>query len=198
MKTRSMTPLLILSLSLAGVTLLAQSRDRGGDRPPMRRNHTANQAKTVTYLPAKFDAPAESKITITLTDTKRIIESNVMPDHKIGKFPNAGNPNSPTEQQFKVTLPLNPEVNETATKAGGSVGILVNGVLIEAGTGEFLFPKDGGKPWNYNALGGAVKLGIDENHAHVQPNGKYHYHGIPTALFTQLNVTPTEHSPIIG
>ena len=29
--------------------------------------------------------------------------------------------------------------------------------------------------WNYEALGGAVGLGLDSNHAHVQPGGIYHY-----------------------
>jgi len=196
---KSRTTLIAFTLTFTGVSIiLAQPRGRGGDPPPMRRNHTANTAKTVTYLTAKYDAPAESKVTIELTEYKRIIESNVMPDHKIGRFPNSGNPNSPSEQKFKVSLPLSPQTNEVATKAGGAVGILVNGVLIEAGTGEFFFPEDNSAPWNYNALGGAVKLGIDENHAHVQPTGKYHYHGIPTALFKELNVSSTAHSPIIG
>jgi hypothetical protein len=32
-----------------------------------------------------------------------------------------------------------------------------------------------------------VGLGLDESHAHVQPNGAYHYHGIPTLLFERLS-----------
>jgi hypothetical protein len=30
-------------------------------------------------------------------------------------------------------------------------------------------------------------LGIDQNHGHVQPNGAYHYHGLPTLLIARLS-----------
>ena len=33
---------------------------------------------------------------------------------------------------------------------------------------------------------GKMQLGIDENHAHVQPTGAYNYHGLPTGLITRL------------
>ena len=37
----------------------------------------------------------------------------------------------------------------------------------------------GRDPWNLEAMGGAFVFGTDENNAHVQPNGQYHYHGMP-------------------
>src|SRR5207342_1456672 len=42
-----------------------------------------------------------------------------------------------------------------------------------------------GRVWNYDAMG-KMQLGIDANHAHVQPNGAYHYHGLPTGLIARL------------
>ncbi|MFO1162141.1 MAG: YHYH protein [Reyranellaceae bacterium] len=36
------------------------------------------------------------------------------------------------------------------------------------------------------ALSGARPLGIDQNKAHVQPDGSYHYHGLPTGLIDRL------------
>lgn len=36
------------------------------------------------------------------------------------------------------------------------------------------------------------------NDAHVQPSGKYHYHGDPTNFIAGLGVTSSAHSPIIG
>jgi hypothetical protein len=30
-------------------------------------------------------------------------------------------------------------------------------------------------------------LGLDQNHGHVQPNGAYHYHGLPTLLIARLS-----------
>ena len=52
--------------------------------------------------------------------------------------------------------------------------------------------------WNYEAMSGAVLLGLDENNAHVQPNGSYHYHGLPTGLLKNLGLQSEEHSPLVG
>ena len=76
-------------------------------------------------------------------------------------------------------------------------GIAVNGVLFDPGTAEF-YMGDRGADWNYEALGGSVLLGLDANHGHVQPNGSYHYHGLPTGLLKKLGVNPKEHSPLVG
>lgn len=41
------------------------------------------------------------------------------------------------------------------------------------------------RSWQYEALAQtptARNLGLDQNHAHVQPDGSYHYHGLPTGL----------------
>ena len=37
------------------------------------------------------------------------------------------------------------------------------------------------------AIGGAFKFGTDSNNAHVQPDGKYHYHSVPEGFVTALN-----------
>ena len=57
-------------------------------------------------------------------------------------------------------------------------------------------PPPGGDPWNYTAIGNAVSLGLDENHGHVQPTGKYHYHSHPTAYLKELKVSVDAHSPL--
>jgi hypothetical protein len=44
----------------------------------------------------------------------------------------------------------------------------------------------GRDPWNLEALGGAFQFGADESNAHVQPNGQYHYHGMPEGYLTRL------------
>jgi hypothetical protein len=41
--------------------------------------------------------------------------------------------------------------------------------------------------WQYEPHGGAINLGLDSSNAHVQPNGAYHYHGIPTGLIDALS-----------
>lgn len=46
-------------------------------------------------------------------------------------------------------------------------------------------------PWKFD-------FGTDVNHAHVQPNGQYHYHGMPTNLITKLNSASTTSMTLVG
>ena len=76
-------------------------------------------------------------------------------------------------------------------------GVTLDGVFLEPDTAEF---RKGRREngWNYEALGGAVRLGLDANYGHVQPDGNYHYHGLPTGLMKRLGHKVGEHSPLIG
>lgn len=61
----------------------------------------------------------------------------------------------------------------------------VNGVVFDPNTDEF-WKNDRRSDWMIEALSGARPLGIDQSNAHVQPNGAYHYHGVPTGLIQAL------------
>ncbi|MGD1917202.1 MAG: YHYH protein [Phycisphaerales bacterium] len=131
------------------------------------------------------------QVTITVEGDFRVIRSNGLPGHDTGEFPNRGNPNALRAQNHEYRVPLNPQIAEAPTAARPEFGIGVNGVVFDAGTGEFWTANrtrtfGGGSDWNYEALGGDVPLGLDDNHAHVQPTGKYHYHGVPTGLLDRL------------
>ncbi len=134
------------------------------------------------------------------------VKANGIPDHQVGRFPNAQNPNFIKVQNHEFSLPLNPRPlkepiplhNETVRGPPNiPFGIAVNGVLFDPGTAEF-FMGNRRADWNYEALSGAVLLGLDENHGHVQPNGSYHYHGLPTGLLRNMSVNGKEHSPLVG
>jgi hypothetical protein len=44
--------------------------------------------------------------------------------------------------------------------------------------------------WTIEALGqNSFDFGLDTNNAHVQPNGAYHYHGIPTGILNNDGAT---------
>ena len=138
-------------------------------------------------IPASQTLDIASQCIIKLVGDKRIIKSNGIPDHEIGRFPNRGNPNGIQAQNYHYEVALKPQVAVDATVLNRQpFGIALNGVLFDPGTAEF-FQRDRNSEWNYEALSGAVKLGLDENHAHVQPNGAYHYHGLPTKLFEALS-----------
>ena len=145
--------------------------------------------------PSATESPSQSvssnstlknEVEITIKDGFREITSNGIPNHATGAFPNRGNPNSIGPQQYHFRMPLEPKANERPTPMRGSLfGVALNGIVFDPGTAEF-WNNDRRAGWNYEALGGALNLGVDQNHAHVQPSGAYHYHGIPTGLSERL------------
>ena len=119
----------------------------------------------------------ENKVTITVTGGDRVITANGLPNHTTGRFPNRGNLNAITAKNYQFHVPTNPTPAKEPTSASIAwFGVALNGVPFEPGTAEF-WNKD--PHWNYEAMGATINLGLDQNNAHVQPNGAYHYHGLP-------------------
>lgn len=137
-------------------------------------------------------------VSITVRGGVRIIESNGLPGHPVGRFPNRGNPHAIEAQSYRFEVPARPATAHHDTALGmHPFGVAVNGVPFDPGAAEW-FRGDRGSAWRYEALSGAVPLGVDDNFAHVQPNGAYHYHGLPVGLLEELGWTPTAHSPLVG
>ncbi len=139
---------------------------------------------------------SQDSLTITSTSTwscvdgERQIAANGIPDHPVGEFPNSGNPSEISEQSVSASFTLNPTETGEATELGGPAGItgyVLNGVKIDANTGGTC--DDSGENcslngnvgnWNLEAINQtSFDFGTDENNAHVQPTGAYHYHGMP-------------------
>jgi hypothetical protein len=125
-------------------------------------------------------------VKIEVVDGYRIITANGIPDHPTGAFPNRGNPNRIAEQQHRFRVPLKPTIS-TQRSRGVDFGVAVNGIPFDPGTAE-LWNND--FQWHYEALSGVFgksnRLGVDRNLAHVQPDGTYHYHGLPIGLLERL------------
>ena len=114
---------------------------------------------------------------------KRVISSNGLPNHQTGTFPNRHNPNAIRAQRQTYRMPLKPVLRRAAMPLGRHpFGIALNGVLFDPGTAETW---NGDERWRQEALSGLVNLGMDRNNAHVQPNGSYHYHGLPVGFISQ-------------
>jgi hypothetical protein len=130
--------------------------------------------------------------------SNRTLSANGIPDHDVGTFPNANNPNTITAQAVSASFTLDPALTTTATSLGGprgAVGFVLNGVKIDPGTGGTCNDSGGTcnlggnvGSWNIEALGqSSFNFGDDANHAHVQPTGTYHYHGIPEGFVDKQN-----------
>jgi len=131
--------------------------------------------------------PAHAEAQISVDGYYRVIRSNGLPEHDTGRFPNSGNPHRIQENSKTYRVPLNPEYRAQTTRLGlWPFGVAINGVPFDPGAAEF-WRRDFNSGWQYEALGGAVDLGVDRNNAHVQPDGSYHYHGLPTGLLERFS-----------
>ena len=151
------------------------------------------------------------------------IKSNGIPSHATGSFPNRGNPNPITAQNHNFRVTKYPQQTGSIISSR-HFGIAVNGVMFVPGTAE-CWGKERQRPsrnanprppqrprssqlrlsnnrdceWREEAIvGSESRLGLDDNFAHVQPNGMYHYHGIPTGLISQLKNDSDEDLIMIG
>lgn len=203
MCTRRVLPFIVPGLLCFHLLAIAQPP---GGRPGMRK-HTASQSQPLRLVPATEDPSANSKYHEQTVQEERTVESNGIPEHMVGQFPNRGNPHAIAEQRYRFRIPANPQLADQITSTNNlpgrqgppnrPFGVAMNGVLLDPGTAEF-WMDDRSLNWNYEALGGAVGLGLDVNHAHVQPTGSYHYHGMPTLYLQELGMVATVHSPQLG
>lgn len=131
-----------------------------------------------------------NSVRISIENGYRVFRANGLPDHAPGQFPNRGNPNSISAQSYNFRVTLKPQTNATPRDGRGAwFGVALNGVPFEPGTGEFW---NGQREWNYEAKSGFINLGLDQNNAHVQPSGAYHYHGLPIGLMAKLGHDATK------
>lgn len=130
----------------------------------------------------------------------RTLAGNGIPEHTV----TGGNFATPIGvQTISATFSLNPLNTGMSTALGGpagTIGYALNSAKFDPGTdgtcasnatstaqGGGCVAAQGRDPWRLEAIGGAFVFGTDENNAHVQPNGQYHYHGMPTGIITRLN-----------
>ena len=144
------------------------------------------------------DAPS---VQFSVSGNMRTIVSNNIPDHKVGLFgqvAGAINPNAITAQSSHYEITTQPaEANQLTSLLGPhgpawSFGILLNGVELDPTPAE-PFPHDGNRGpdanWDWNLEATNVSIGLDCSDAHVQPNGKYHYHGTPNGYLDNLQIS---------
>lgn len=138
----------------------------------------------VVATPTYVTADTCSQPSITTSGGYRYIKANGVPCSH-GQFPNRHNPNTIESQNYAFKAPLDPKQRGGAQQNHNYLfGVTLDGIPFDPGTAEW-WNNDRQSGWNYEAMTGFVQLGLDQNHAHVQPNGAYHYHGLPTPLMKQ-------------
>ena len=121
----------------------------------------------------------------------RTLVANGVPDHPVGAFPNAGNPNPLAAQSVRFSTTLTPVARAGSGAVVKVAGYALNGIKFDPGTAQSCDTPCAdrgaghGNPWRIEALGQTFfAFGIDANHAHVQPGGAYHYHGVPEDMLS--------------
>jgi hypothetical protein len=161
---------------------------------------------------AIFNNASTNAVCIEVVGDIRYAYSNNLADHSTGTFPNPQNPNTIAAQDYSFRMCAYPVKSGNVTIIYGNpsptpgscpdvyeFGVAVNGVKMDPSAAEFFTNPNTMQlnyDWRLEAVGSS--LGLDQNYAHVQPTGAYHYHGVPTGLLQNLNVNSSSHSPIIG
>ncbi|MEM7137913.1 MAG: YHYH protein [Myxococcota bacterium] len=110
------------------------------------------------------------------------------------------------------TVPRMPSLASEPTALSQQVydGVMLNGVPIDVlsagcydpdspmadANGDVAIGCNADVPWLLDPLGTEFKFGADANNAHTQPDGAYHYHGNPNAMFDDM--PGAQGSPVIG
>ncbi|EPJ54445.1 MAG: hypothetical protein OFPI_06920 [Osedax symbiont Rs2] len=163
-------------LSLSSTIVSAHSKDT------TTLHEWQPDSSVLTQLINAIITPVSASALISIQGNYRVIASDALPDHETGAFPNRNNPNSIKSKNLNYKVPAKPQLSGKTTQLGMSpFGVALNGVPFDPNAAEF-WQNNRRSGWQYEALGGGVNLGLDKSSAHVQPDGTYHYHGIPYLL----------------
>ncbi len=152
----------------------------------------------------KGNSMLRGMVTITAGQTHCELSSNAIPNHDF----NDGSARFATpvsEIQKNFTIPRNPSLsqgNSTALTLMTYDAVMLNGVLVDLLAAGCFGVGDGrigcfdiNAPWRYDPMSPTAGFGTDGHNAHTQPDGLYHYHGDPLAMYADLSLGA---SPVIG
>ncbi|MCF2872966.1 YHYH protein [Octadecabacter sp. G9-8] len=130
------------------------------------------------------------------------ISSNGAPDHDMGEFPNRANPNAFLEQNLTFCFATSPQLADTVTTDLMTVGVSTTGVPIRPYTAGYYdpngrrgFSQDPSSGWRQQAMHDPSSLGMDDQNAHVDRAGLYHYHAVPSALLASQGGSLIGYAP---
>lgn len=191
----------VMAALVAGLALAACGGSDGSTATDTTSSGTDTAGVLCSYASSVFNSAAAVNATATATwsctSTQRKLAANGLPDHAVGTFPNADNPNTIAAQTIAVAVTVTPTATSVVTPRVGAMdkpGMALNGIVFDPGTAGTCNNagtcQQGGAAvgdWSLEALGQtAFKWGTDASNAHVQPNGMYHYHGVPEGLLDKL------------
>ena len=171
--------------------------------------YTDMYASTVTDV--QRGLAFSGSLTITRSaEGKCVFATNAIPNHDFNDGGRFAHPVS--EQSDRYEVAAMPSVTDNTTPLIlGDDAIFLNGVKLDlrAAACYDVGPEPLGRekigcgqdqidnPWRYDPMSSFNNFGTDEHNAHTQPDGTYHYHGNPMAMF-EADCTTGVASPVIG
>lgn len=135
---------------------------------------------------------ANYDFSIEVLNGERVIMGNGLPPHITGIYPVQTsddayqydrNPNQISEQTISFALPLNPTLAAETSCAGGTVGIMLTGILIFNG-------------FDAELRDAAAHEVQDDCGGHPQVTGQYHYHDLSPCI--EKYEAGDTHSDLVG
>ncbi|MCR9135551.1 MAG: YHYH protein [Alphaproteobacteria bacterium] len=174
---------------------------------------------------AQFDATYTSEITdlqqrrqfdgaviVSADETACTVLSNSIPNHDVGggSDRNFATPMAQIGSEFLISRSPQIAASSSVLTHQRFDAILLNGVVVHILSAGCYDPngrrpnRDGNvlagcpsdHPWLIDPMSPLAPFAEDEHHGHTQPDGRYHYHGNPMALFD--NTPGPNGSPVIG
>jgi len=159
----------------------------------------------------KESIPYTERVVITAGEQTCRLVSNSIPNHDFNdESARFATPVSEVDQDMEI--PRHPTLAASATDLTQRSydAIMLNGVVLDILSAGCYRPDDpmadangnvpigcqATEPWLLDPLGEQGGFGTDMHNAHTQPNGLYHYHGNPMALFDDS--PSVDGSPVIG
>lgn len=142
-------------------------------------------------------------VDISVEGSECVITTNSIPNHDFNDG-SAAFASDVAEVSAEFRIPVEPvfAAQSTAISLETDNAVLLNGVkvdLLAAGCFGVGDGKSGcndiNQPWRFDPMSPLTQFGTDSHNAHTQPDGAYHYHGNPDALFDQ---TGSVASAVIG
>ena len=168
---------------------------------------------TSSVIDIKRDIVFTGDIHITSTNGVCSISSNEIPNHNFNDQ-SASFANEVSEQNSSYEIPVSPEISSDSTALNLRLtnAVFLNGATVDllaaacygVGTQTLGNEKIGcgqdeiENPWRYDPMSPLNNFGTDAHNAHPQPDGTYHYHGNPFAMFDQDCETTATASPVLG
>lgn len=150
-------------------------------------------------------------LVVSVQGDKCLFETNAIPNHDFNADGSFATRVSAQSQTYEVTVAPVFAAENTELVLGDDA-LFLNGVKLDLlaaacyGVGNAPLgrerigcgPNEGSNPWRYDPMSPLNGFGTDSHNAHTQPDGTYHYHGNPMAMFEGDCGGETEASPVIG